>query len=917
MTRCLSTRIHAFLGVSLLVIALGEGATQAQTGEARRLISLGQKAKDIDTKIRYFSEAIKKSPGHWLPRALRAQAYLNQKKHEAAISDATEAIRLQPKHAGLYALRGEAQRLRGNFKEATQDATAALQLDAKNVQALCTRGAARMAQNEAEEALKDFDAALRLDDRYTFAIGRRAQLLAGLRRYEGALKDCERLAKLLPESPEPYRLRAEVYARQNKPQGALAAARKAAELAPNDAEIRLLLGRLQLENKLLSDAIASFDKVLTSKPDHVLAFARRGEAYRRKEEFAKAIEDSTKAIRLDPKCAYALATRGAAYAATKEWDYAVADLSKAISQSPTYAFAIDARMRVYAAKNQWDNVVSDATALAKLVENDQARSVAQMMLGVAYCKKGLSAKAIEVLTEAIRLDGKNARAYLERANAYRMRGLLAEAVTDCNDGLKADPNRTFGYLLRGVSFFQWGKYKEAQADLDRISTMDKNQDYAAWVQAYKAEILRQSDRYSDAVKCASYALTAKPKDAHPMAYLVRAASRRQMGLYRKAVADCSEAIRLDSAYAYAYAERAAAHRALRRYDATIRDCDQGISLAPLLLLAYCERGYALLAKYRGEGAVQSSKAAKLPTIMGTGTFDVPLNLASSEERAMRVETVAVAGTDPTRRTRPYAPEQVKQEQSNAKSHPLDKAVSDFKMLLNMGHERASSAYGLALCLYEMGRFAEAKAVCDKMISKGVRRPKILLARAKSQYALGRIRKGLEDAKSALALDVKSPAAFLAISYGHALAGQWGDCRSNSERGMALKPSPGTVARLLLVWYSARMHEVASERQVEVSLELSNRAKTLAVSSDEWPGPVILALVRGTKVHELPRIVKASEERVAKKRLCQALYYLASKELAAGRVALAKDLLRRSVEMGTRQNLEYLLSSVELQRLVSR
>ncbi len=61
---------------------------------------------------------------------------------------------------------------------------------------------------------------------------------------------------------------------------------------------------------------------------------------------------------------------------------------------------------------------------------------------------------------------------------------------------------------------------------------------------------------------------------------------------QEAIADYTEAIRLDPDYAVAYNNRGLAYRYLGEYERAIDDCTEAIRLDPDLAIAYNNRGYA-------------------------------------------------------------------------------------------------------------------------------------------------------------------------------------------------------------------------------------------------------------------------------------------------------------------------------------
>ena len=928
---------------------LVSACTGLLAGEAERMIEYGKGASDAQARIRYFSEAIRLAPQLWRAWASRARAHLATNAFNAAVADATQAIELapgewqpwairgnaklalhdfngaaadategisrRPGQADFHGIRAEAYRKMGKLVDAADDATTALMIDPRSRQALATRGAARMALGKRHLALEDFNTVISLYTGYLWAIKQRARLLADMKRYRESIEDCERLASLRPDDPEPLALKARVLASQGKFDDAIAVSRKAIRLAPKSAMTWLLLGNVQSQAKMWEQAMASYNKGIALKPDFALGYAHRAEACRLRRDYASAISDATQALTRDPSCVFAYATRGAALAALEEWDSAITDLSAAIDRQPPYRFALNVRTRAYRAKQDWTHAIADAKTLVQLAADDEEKADAHLMLGAAYRGKGLFRESLKVLSDAIKLAPGLADAYFVRANTHRMSGKPQLAIADCDAGIKVAPESAFGHLLRGVSYFQMSEYALARRDIELARHFDRDNEWLGWAYAYLAEIARQEKLYDASISHATQALAAKPKLAHPMAYVVRAASGRAKGLYREAVDDATQGIRLRKGFAYAYAVRGAARSALREYGKAIDDCNRAISLMPFLELAYYERGYALLCRYQGEGVAQKESAAMLPAIMtGLGGLEVPFELAKTKPTAARTGQQPRASViAPTARA--YEPEPIGQQTDTKKAHPLDRAVADFRMLLSMDYSRSSSACGLARCLHAMGRFREAEAACSAELARSSDDIGLYVARAMARYALGEVTAGLADARRAVAAKPKQPEALLTLAYGEALAGRWLKCRGACEQALSSGRSRPTAARILLLWFAANMHETQPRGSTKA------RRRMMAIHQDphrDWPVPLLSALAAGQTLEEFAaHLPKAAKPHVMKSRLCQACYYFAAADLGAGRIALAKTKLKRCVSFGAGHNIEFSLANAELRGRVAR
>jgi tetratricopeptide (TPR) repeat protein len=100
--------------------------------------------------------------------------------------------------------------------------------------------------------------------------------------------------------------------------------------------------------------------------------------------------------------------------------------------------------------------------------------------------------------------------------------------------------------------------------------------------------------YDRAIADYTEAIRLDPKDPH--AYNDRGNAYRYKGDNDRAIADCTEAIRLDPKYAHAYYNRGKARHAKGDYDRAIADYTEAIRLDPKYAGAYHDRGLAKRAK---------------------------------------------------------------------------------------------------------------------------------------------------------------------------------------------------------------------------------------------------------------------------------------------------------------------------------
>ncbi|KAI5951814.1 sgt2 [Candida jiufengensis] len=111
-------------------------------------------AKDYDTAISKYTEAIGLDPTNVVYLSNRAAAYSSAKKHEQAVEDAEKAIKLNPKFSKAYSRLGLAQYALGDAKAAMEAYKNGLDIEGDNKSEAMKKGY-ETAKRRVEELLED------------------------------------------------------------------------------------------------------------------------------------------------------------------------------------------------------------------------------------------------------------------------------------------------------------------------------------------------------------------------------------------------------------------------------------------------------------------------------------------------------------------------------------------------------------------------------------------------------------------------------------------------------------------------------------------------------------------------------------------------------------------------------------------
>lgn len=156
-------------------------------------------------------------------------------------------------------------------------------------------------------------------------------------------------------------------------------------------------------------------------------------------------------------------------------------------------------------------------------------------------KAGDYEKAVLDYTEAIRLDPRDAKAYINRGKALNDLSRYQEALVDLNKAIQLDPQYATAYNNRGIVYDDLKQYQQAIADFTKAIQLD-------------------------------------PQLA--AAYYNRGIAYDNLKQHIQAIADYDKSISLDPQYADAYYNRGSAYYDLKQYHHAIADYEAALKFDP-------------------------------------------------------------------------------------------------------------------------------------------------------------------------------------------------------------------------------------------------------------------------------------------------------------------------------------------------
>ncbi|MDR2553384.1 MAG: tetratricopeptide repeat protein [Treponema sp.] len=328
----------------------------------------------------------------------------------------------------------------------------------------------------------------------------------------------------------------------------------------------------------------------------VLEHLNIGKDYLAAGVYDAAIEEFNKALAKNRNFVEALFYRGEAYR-SKSWEannytQTIADYTRALELDPNYAAAWLARASMYSFGD--DKAIADYTRYIRLKPDDPGGYFER---GRRYLYNKQNDRAIADFAFVIRLDPNNAGAYFLRAGLHGATRDWDAAVADLTQGFTLDSSQSYYFdgVAVGVRLEILTRYIGLHPD-------------SAGAYARRGWVHMDDSRkdYDQAIADFTQAIRLEPNNSYR--YEDRANAYEKKGDYDQAIADYTQVIRLAPDRA-PYWERANAYANKGDYDRAIADYTQAIRLDPNDATAYNNRGSAYGTKGMYDRAIADFEAA--------------------------------------------------------------------------------------------------------------------------------------------------------------------------------------------------------------------------------------------------------------------------------------------------------------------
>jgi tetratricopeptide (TPR) repeat protein len=312
-----------------------------------------------------------------------------------------------------------------------------------------------------------------------------------------AIFACGKVMALDPKFPWAYDLRANAYMQKNDTKAALADANREVELDPKSPGALILRAVIFQRMNERHRAMADADKAVAVAPNNPISYFGRAQCLTAAGNNAKVLIDCQSALRLNPKFWDAFTLLVATYCRLHQPDKAVAEIRRAQNQNlfPPLALAtVSAGNGLFAqAISLYDKAAQNSGDLEKI----------HIGKATCYIQLGQFNSGAQEASAAIKLNAKNATAFLLRSRCEAALADFKSALSDLDSAIVIEPESGVYYFDRGKVHAQQHSWREGLEDLTSALKLRFSN---AEVYAKRAECHFGLEEYSAALKDADKAL---------------------------------------------------------------------------------------------------------------------------------------------------------------------------------------------------------------------------------------------------------------------------------------------------------------------------------------------------------------------------------------------------------------------------
>jgi tetratricopeptide (TPR) repeat protein len=542
--------------------------------------------------------------------------------------------------------------------------------------------------------------------------------------------------------------------------------------------------------------------------------------------------------------------------------------------------------------------ISGCTALLQANRGtNEELATAYMDRGTAYTVNGNYDRAIEDLSQSLRLNPKSAEAFYNRGYAFAAKGDDENALKDYDDALRLNPNFVFAYRGRGNVYVDQGNYERALQDFNDVVRLSPDDPIGFELRGGAYDYNGDFDL---ALQDFDQAARLNPKSPDPL--LERGLVYVHKQDYDRAIQDYNQVVQMNPGFAAAYDRRGYAYYRKHDLDRAMKDFDQAIKLDPKNYDALDNRANAYDDKGEFDKALKDYAEA-LRLVPNDPVIFIDRGLAYSRKGDL---TRAIQDYDQALELNPKSyTATMDRGDAYVQKGDYDRAILDYNQALQLLPHSIEAVMSRGGAFFSKEEYDRAITDFDEAVRLDPKSADALTDRGNAYMGKKDTERAIQDYNQALLLDPKNVATLTSRSQAYTALGQY--TAAANDLIAALREDPAYPYYSLWL-YVAR---VKSGQDGRAELEKNAAAQKKLT---EWPGPVFNLFLGKTTPEVMLAAASNPDAKKDHEQHCEAYFYLGEYALMKGNAAEAKRFFQQSVDTGVKNFIEYADAQVELKRM---
>ncbi len=451
-------------GCSSLPPKAGLYAQLPYGAQAQLAFMSGQLAEDqgdFHSAAKFYREALLRDPSSVTLRRYLAGALIRLGLQDEAIAEFRTVLKEAPSDPKAYYLMGQLYEAAGDTATATAVYHQALERDLGTSEIHGALGLLLLHEGRRTQGVAELKRALALDPANSEARRSLVGYYLEHRRVEAAKRLLRQAAEAQPERVEWLLDLAAILNQQDRRQEAFALYQQVLLINPLEVDAHHRVAEYYLDARRWRDAVGELEWLQKFEPENTLLQRNLGLAFYELGLLDKAREQLHPLIQSDRADALTHFLMGGIYQQKQFWHLAVQEYQQALLQKPDFVEAQLELAGVLLQIGEKGKAEAEAEKIGSRIRRNSPLQLSRY--GWLLLRLKRSVRALEVLTEAARLDPRNAQTRFFLGQAYYDVGQFEHALAAWEKAVKLDPTLAEAYNHLGYTCAEKGvRLKQAE-----------------------------------------------------------------------------------------------------------------------------------------------------------------------------------------------------------------------------------------------------------------------------------------------------------------------------------------------------------------------------------------------------------------------------------------------------------------------